>query len=110
MCNILFIHQSSELYGSDRVFLSLVKRIDKRKYTPVVLLPSIGPLLNELEKSDIQCHIIPMLRAGRTLFSFKGVLAAPYRAFRSVRAINNVIAVWLTEAGLNCFCIFVASS
>ena len=52
MISILFIHQSSDLYGSDKTLLLLLQQLDKKKYTPVVVLPLSGPLKEELEKID----------------------------------------------------------
>ena len=53
MKNILFIHQSAELYGSDKTLLLLLKYLDKSKYNPLVVLPNEGPLKQELEKENI---------------------------------------------------------
>src|ERR1019366_7164984 len=35
---ILYVHPSDELYGSDRVLLELVTRLDPARFTPLVLL------------------------------------------------------------------------
>ena len=53
MKNILFIHQSAELYGSDKTLLLLLKYLDKSKYNPLVVLPNEGPLKQELEKENM---------------------------------------------------------
>lgn len=50
MKNILFIHSSSELYGSDRSLLNTIKNLKKEKYNIYVLLPTEGPLYDELLK------------------------------------------------------------
>lgn len=50
MTNILFVHSSSELYGSDRSLLNIVKNIDKSKYNIYVILPCEGPLVDEMRK------------------------------------------------------------
>ena len=39
MTNVLFIHSSSELYGSDRSLLNIVKNIDRDEYNVHVILP-----------------------------------------------------------------------
>ena len=61
MKNILFIHQSAELYGSDKTLLLLLKYLDKSKYNPLVVLPNEGPLKQELEKENILVVIAPVL-------------------------------------------------
>ena len=50
MKNVLFVHSSSELYGSDKSLLNIVKHIDKEKFKVFVILPCEGPLVKELEK------------------------------------------------------------
>lgn len=74
MKNILFIHQSAELYGSDKTLLLLLKHIDKAKFNPVVVLPFEGPLQNELEKENIKVVIAPVLKLYRKMFSPKNIL------------------------------------
>lgn len=73
MKNILFIHQSAELYGSDKTILMFISNLDRTKYTSTVLLPFDGPLKRELEKNDIQVIISPILKLYRKMFSIKGV-------------------------------------
>jgi len=43
---ILFVHSSDEMYGSDRVLLQLVRRLDKSRFTPIVILP------NDIEQQE----------------------------------------------------------
>lgn len=74
MKNILFIHQSAELYGSDKTLLLLLKHLDKTKFNSVVVLPYDGPLKTELEKENIQVVIAPVLKLYRKIFSPKNIL------------------------------------
>jgi glycosyltransferase involved in cell wall biosynthesis len=74
MINILFIHQSAELYGSDKTLLLLLKHIDKTKFCPVVVLPNDGPLKIELEKENIKVVIAPVLKLYRKMFTPKNIL------------------------------------
>jgi glycosyltransferase involved in cell wall biosynthesis len=74
MKNILFIHQSAELYGSDKTLLLLLKHLDKTKFNSVVVLPFDGPLKTELEKENIQVVIAPVLKLYRKIFSPKNIL------------------------------------
>jgi len=69
MKNILVIHQSSELYGSDNTLLLLLSGLDKTQYCPVVILPDNGPLKAELEKQDIKVIIAPVLKVYRKMFT-----------------------------------------
>ena len=74
MINILFIHQSAELYGSDKTLLLLLRHIDKTRFYPVVVLPNDGPLKEELEKENIKVVIAPVLKVYRKMFTPKNLL------------------------------------
>lgn len=69
MKNILFIHQSAELYGSDKTLLLLLKNLDKSKFNPLVVLPQEGPLKEELENENIEVVIAPVLKLSRKMFT-----------------------------------------
>ena len=73
MITILFIHQSAELYGSDKTLLLLLKHLDKTKFYPVVVLPNEGILKDELEKENIQVVIAPVLKLYRKMFTPKNI-------------------------------------
>ena len=53
MINILFLHAGAEMYGADKVMLDLIRRLDKTKYTPYVVLPTEGVLVDALKKENI---------------------------------------------------------
>ncbi|GEC79047.1 glycosyltransferase family 4 protein [Flavobacterium aquatile] len=74
MKNILFIHQSAELYGSDKTLLLLLKHLDKANFNSVVILPNDGPLKTELEKENIKVVIAPVLKLYRKMFSPGNIL------------------------------------
>lgn len=69
MKSILFIHQSAELYGSDKTILMFISKLDKTKYKPIVILPFDGPLKREFEKNNIQVVIAPVLKLYRKMFT-----------------------------------------
>lgn len=75
MNKILFIHQSAELYGSDKTLLSLLQNLDKNRFFPVVVLPSNGPLKRELEKNNIIVEIAPVLKLYRDLIKPKNFVS-----------------------------------
>ena len=62
---ILFIHQSSELYGSDKTLLDLLKGIDRSRFNPYVILPYEGLLSVELEKCNIEIFYLPVMKISR---------------------------------------------
>ena len=73
MKNILFVHQSAELYGSDKTLLLLLRHLDKTKFNPVVIIPFNGPLKHELEKENIKVVIAPVLKLYRKMFTPKNI-------------------------------------
>ena len=73
MINLLFIHQSGEMYGSDKTLLFLLKYLDKTKFSSVVILPNEGPLKIALENENIKVVIAPVLKLHRKMFSVKEI-------------------------------------
>ncbi|GED82514.1 glycosyltransferase family 4 protein [Latilactobacillus curvatus] len=74
MKTILYLHAGSEMYGADKILLEIVTGIDKKKYMPIVVLPSEGILAEKLRENEIETYIIdyPILR--RKYFNPKGIL------------------------------------
>lgn len=90
MKNILIIHQSAELYGSDKTILFFVKELDKTKYLPIVVLPSEGPLKVEFEKNNIKVVIIPVLKLYRNIFTPKNLYVFVKEYFHSQKALKEL--------------------
>ncbi|MFC6260628.1 glycosyltransferase family 4 protein [Levilactobacillus fujinensis] len=74
MKTILFLHAGAELYGADRILLNLVTELNPHEFHPIVVLPTRGPLVDELRQRHIEVHIIdyPILR--RKYFNPRGML------------------------------------
>jgi glycosyltransferase involved in cell wall biosynthesis len=49
---VLYITPSADLYGSDVCLLEMVKRLDKKRFLPYVVLPYKGDLFTELSKIE----------------------------------------------------------
>lgn len=90
MKSVLFIHQSAELYGSDKTLLIFLKNINKTNFFPVVVLPNDGPLKNELEKIGIKVIITPVLKLYRDIFTFKNGIKFVKEIFYSVSILNKL--------------------
>ena len=74
MKNILFLHSSAELYGSDRSLLNLIKGLDKDKYQIFVVLPCDGPLTKEIKKiKGVQVSLFPVAVLRRKNLSIRGM-------------------------------------
>jgi glycosyltransferase involved in cell wall biosynthesis len=57
------------------MLLMLLSRMDKTKFTTVVILPNEGPLLEELQKLGIKVVIAPVLKVYRDMFRPKNLFA-----------------------------------
>lgn len=74
MKTILFLHAGAEMYGADKVMLDLIKRLDKRKYSPIVILPTNGILVDALKNEDVNVEVMPYPIMRRKYFSPKGLI------------------------------------
>lgn len=94
MKKVLFLHSSSELYGSDRSLLNLVKNLDKNKFSILVVLPEQGKLVDELRKLDnvnIIIRKIAVLR--RKNLSLKGIITYIKNLISSILFLRKIIKV-----------------
>lgn len=90
MKNILFIHQSADLYGSDKTLLYLVKAI-KDDFNPIVVLPVEGPLTEELKKLNIEVIINPVIKVSRQLFTSFQIIKLPFSIYATVKTLKKKI-------------------
>jgi glycosyltransferase involved in cell wall biosynthesis len=89
---ILFIHQSSELYGSDKTLLYLVETLKKDPaFNPIVILPNQGPLVERLKKTHIKVHILPVLKVSRKMFKASYFLKLPIHIYNAVKQLDKVL-------------------
>ena len=59
MKNILYLHAGAEMYGADKILLELTTGLNKKKFRPIVILPSDGILKDILERNGIEFYVIP---------------------------------------------------
>jgi len=90
MKSILFIHQSAELYGSDKTILMFISDLDKAKYFPVVVLPFDGPLKTEFDKRNIKVVIAPVLKLYRKMFTPSNLIRFAKEYINGLRALQNL--------------------
>lgn len=89
---ILFIHQSSEMYGSDKVLYFLVRGLlQSGKYYPVVILPEVGPLQEALSSARVEVHIGEVAKISRAVFSPLGLLRLAGKTIKSTQSLNAVV-------------------
>jgi glycosyltransferase involved in cell wall biosynthesis len=88
--NILFIHQSVDLYGSDKTLLLLLSKLDKTQFNPVVVLPHEGPLTVALEEKNIKVVIAPVLKLYRKMFSPKNMASFFKQIKKTVATLDKL--------------------
>lgn len=86
--NILFVHQSADLYGSDKTLLFLVESI-MDVANPIVVLPEEGPLTEELKRLNIEFFILPVIKVSRQLFTIFGMITMPFQIYKSLRILKK---------------------
>ena len=92
MKNVLFVHSSSELYGSDRSLLNIVSHLDRSKYSPFVILPCQGPLVDEMKKlPDVTVDVFEVAVLRRKNLSLKGGFAYLRDFMASCRYLKKYI-------------------
>lgn len=92
MKTILYIHQSAELYGSDKTLLQLVIGIQRNGFNVIVIVPNTGPLTQEFEINNIKFIISPVLKLSRNMFTVRKLvlfLASIYPSIKKVKIALN---------------------
>jgi glycosyltransferase involved in cell wall biosynthesis len=90
MKTILIIHQSAELYGSDKTMLYFLSELDKTKYLPIIVLPFDGPLKTELEKNNIKVVIAPVLKLYRKIFTPKNLFKLFKEYYQGIKSLDEL--------------------
>ncbi|WP_047549312.1 glycosyltransferase family 4 protein [Psychroserpens sp. Hel_I_66] len=89
---ILYIHQSAELYGSDKALFYLVKGISaKQKFNPIIVLPNDGPLKDLLESHNIRVIIFPVIKVSRSMFKPLALIKLPFTILRTTKGLNKIL-------------------
>src|SRR6476469_2132815 len=90
---VLFVHQSPELYGSDRVLLMLVIALKAQgQFLPVVVLPDAGPLHDELSGAGIEVQTGSVAKISRAMFTPRGLLATFKALAQGLRDLDRIAA------------------
>jgi glycosyltransferase involved in cell wall biosynthesis len=86
---ILFVHQSSDLYGSDKALLLLVNKLDKNLFTAIIVLPRKGLLYDEFIKNNLRVIITPVLHIHKRIFITKELFLFPFNFIKSIIKLNK---------------------
>jgi glycosyltransferase involved in cell wall biosynthesis len=92
---ILFVHASDDLYGSDVIILEIVRRLDRAKFYPIVVLPDdmkhVGLLSRELAAAGIEYHHLPILILRRRYLKPQGLFHTVKCAVVGTWALRKLI-------------------
>jgi glycosyltransferase involved in cell wall biosynthesis len=58
---VMYVNNTSDHYGASRSLVRIVRNLDPRKYTPVVVIPDDGPLRETLEGCGVAVVVWPGL-------------------------------------------------
>jgi glycosyltransferase involved in cell wall biosynthesis len=89
---VLLVHNGADLYGASRSLLRLAQRLDRSRFTPVVLLPEDGPLKARLEEHRVRVLVDRRLSIiTRPAFRSWRLLGFLLRFPRSVGSLRRLI-------------------
>ena len=89
--NVLFVHQSAELYGSDKCLAALAAGIDGERFHSIVLLPQHGPLEQHLAELGVETLVVPLARLARSSLRPKGLWELARQAPLSLSMIKQAL-------------------
>lgn len=92
---VLFVHQSSDLYGSDRVLLDIATALNRAGGEAIVVLPGGGPLVEALQRRGVEVHAASagvVLKLSRGALSAAGLLRLATAVPGSVAALDRIVA------------------
>ncbi|MBU1087432.1 MAG: glycosyltransferase [Candidatus Omnitrophica bacterium] len=52
--NILYTMNSAEIAGSEKALILLLRRLNRKKFNPIVMCPAQGPLIKRLRKENVR--------------------------------------------------------
>ena len=89
---ILYIHQSAELYGSDKALQYLVNQINLHpEFNTVVVLPNDGPLKDLLEQSGVEVVIYPVIKLSRSFFNVLNIIKLPFQIYKTTKGLKKIL-------------------
>jgi len=93
---VIVVHQSAELYGSDKVALDVIDVLVATGFEVIVIIPSAGPLESYLQARDCKYVIAPVAKLSRGVLSLKGAgrlvieIAKSFLAIRKIGSRQNI--------------------
>ena len=89
--NILVLNNTSDLYGGSKILSIVVKILAEGGHKPIVVLSESGPLVDELNKLNVEVRIIRLGILRRKYLSVPGVLNRVTVTKRAWKSLNQLI-------------------
>ncbi|MGZ4898075.1 MAG: glycosyltransferase family 4 protein [Candidatus Angelobacter sp.] len=92
---ILVVHNNNDLYGGDKILLELLKRLDRTRFVPCVVLPvdtrHINRFSPELDKLGIEYRFVPLGILRRRYFKLWRLPRFAFEVLAGVWALLRII-------------------
>ena len=88
---VLLVHSSSGRYGADRQLHLIATGLDRERYEPVVVLPSEGPLADDLRGAGVEVLVAPLAVLRRDQASARGAAGIAVQAARDAATLARLI-------------------
>lgn len=90
---VLFVHHVSVVGGASYCLLNIIKNLNGSNIYPIVLLKNDGPLVNELNKLNVEVHFFSALATvpyNRTMFHYR-VLLQFYNVYKAQKQFEHIL-------------------
>jgi glycosyltransferase involved in cell wall biosynthesis len=91
---VLFIHHANDMYGADIGLLHSIQCLDRKKYNPIVLLPSDMPkgmLSPELDRLGIEYHFVTLGILRRKYLTPRRILPLIGEMLRGIAHVRSIV-------------------
>ena len=89
---ILYIHQSAELYGSDKTLFYLARGVNQDpSFNVIVVLPNEGPLKEILESNGIKVIVSPIIKVSRKMLTINSILRFPFNVKYAIKQLSEAL-------------------
>lgn len=97
MKTILYVYHASNIGGGSYAMLNIIKALDRRKYRPIVLLKSDGPLVDELNAMGVEVFLQPLINTvpyNRSIFTLRNIkrIVNILRSFKQFKALLKTLS------------------
>ena len=89
--NILYINPTAKMSGAEFSLVSLLEKINRKRFNPILLLPQNGPFYDKANKIGIETLILPTMikfSEGHNLSTFPKIVKAVYQLTHLIQKKN----------------------